>query len=699
MMMHCTMSRMAATLALILWTTRDAGAADMEAILRGLGSPVYAQREAANAELRKVPLEDQEAIMALAARQTDPEIAARLWGRVDEMDMERAEKNAQAPWEKTWPALRGTVVDENGKGVAGASVSASGQLNLGTYWSLVRATQTDASGTFVLHVPYSDVVYHLAAQGPAHAGTYRAVLPEAGIGGPLVTRRQAMPQLLRARLVDKQGKAVAGREVRLLGRKQEIMARSGADGVLSWLADCYSQVTFTTWDASENSDQVVPMRYVQAGERQVDLIMESPGTIKGRVTRKGFDRGIAGVPLTLALNFDESVVHETVTGPGGIYRITGLPAGDYRLTVGGEKYATTTEIGLEQRIPGENPNHVTVTAGAETEMNHEVAALGVLAGRVLDAQGRPAAGAIVVTQAPGAQVFYNWRQTVCDEQGRFWIAAMPRGPEKQSRIEAYSSTGGVAILEIPGLIQGQVQRDIELKLRGAVRLTGVVLNEEGKPLRDVKCGPSAVVTGEDGRFDLGQLAVTKDRPLNVVFEAPRPPRWEGDLGDWKRYQVLSRATAPTFYLHDKRTLDGEAPDRAIRWEVQLKRTPLMEITGRLLDARGLPVAGAKVNLMSGEVDEAGWREVSKNMRGPATGAGGVSLGKGKAACHQWVTTGADGRWTFWYVREDLTTEEGKRWAGPLSLAAMLDTQLSPLRPLTDAEMAGERCEIDLRMEK
>ena len=117
-----------------------------------------------------------------------------------------------------------------------------------------------------------------------------------------------------------------------------------------------------------------------------------------------------------------------------------------------------------------------------------------------------------------------------------------------------------------------------------------------------------------------------------------------------------------------------------------------------MDAKGIPIAGAKVGLMSGELDEKAWREdVTRNMRGSAIGSGGVSVGKG-VVNHKWVTTGADGRWTIWYVREEDATEEGKRWAGPLSVGAMAGQRLSALRPLSKEEVAGERVEVDVPIE-
>jgi hypothetical protein len=185
----------------------------------------------------------------------------------------------------------------------------------------------------------------------------------------------------------------------------------------------------------------------------------------------------------------------------------------------------------------------------------------------------------------------------------------------------------------------------------------------------------------------------------VVFQAPRPLSWEGELGEWKKYQVSSRTEAPAFYLHATKTIVAdEASKPTIRWEIILKRARLVEVTGRVLDAKGMPAAGAKVNLMSGELTESNWRnEVATNMRFGAIGSGSVSTGPGKAVHHKWVTTGPDGTFTLWYVQEDTATEEARRWAGRLSLGALLDGKHSPLRSLINEETARERCEVQLQI--
>jgi hypothetical protein len=103
------------------------------------------------------------------------------------------------------------------------------------------------------------------------------------------------------------------------------------------------------------------------------------GSIEGVVVNGVTRVGIAGALVKFYTQ--QGVRYETTTDFAGAFRITGVQAGQYRSSfdkVGFEPPAQTPEA----RVTGPDPVRFTV----------EMAPLGRLAGRVLDAEGNPVAG-------------------------------------------------------------------------------------------------------------------------------------------------------------------------------------------------------------------------------------------------------------------------------------------------------------------
>jgi hypothetical protein len=219
------------------------------------------------------------------------------------------------------------------------------------------------------------------------------------------------------------------------------------------------------------------------------LCAQSPGIIEGRVTNSVTGEGVAGVEVRFSDR--HSYVHDTVTDSTGSYRITGLDDGDY--------HGTFTKDGFaDDRGTLANPVFH-VSAGLTALADKQLKPWGSLRGRVVDEDGKPAAG-VRVEKDPTPPGLLDG-DTVTDENGEFAFKDLPAGsymlvakPESKIRMQDGVRVGTVAMyypsatemahaVRIP-VRTGDNVSGIEIRLKSVPvhRVAGVVLNPAGKPV-------------------------------------------------------------------------------------------------------------------------------------------------------------------------------------------------------------------------
>jgi hypothetical protein len=187
---------------------------------------------------------------------------------------------------------------------------------------------------------------------------------------------------------------------------------------------------------------------------------------------------------------------------------------------------------------------------------------------------------------------------------------------------------------------------VDIVLRGAMHLHGEIVDEAGKPLKNVGCFVNrmvdvGMVTGEEGRFDLGWVPLMDQQELWVRGARPAAgavPVWGLDP-TW--VEVKDRATAPAFYAHTFVPLPLMAGDMPVK--VALKRAELVEIGGVVKDGAGGVVAGAKVFVFTGDAKEETWVNTAVPK---ITG----SFRMVEDTLVATATTDREGRWRVWNVR-------------------------------------------------
>ncbi|HBL27445.1 MAG TPA: hypothetical protein DD490_11475 [Acidobacteria bacterium] len=279
-----------------------------------------------------------------------------------------------------------------------------------------------------------------------------------------------------------------------------------------------------------------------------------------------------------------------VSGPDGRFLLQGLPAG-----------ATTWEV--RALLPGFAPARVTLAqpaAGAGRRDLRLVLVPGRTGvGRVLDRAEQPVAGAEVTLRAttgemapeggdaaerrrPGAEGIDFWKAS-SDAAGHFTLAGLPAG-----RVDLLVARPGfvpvtVRALAIPG---GSGPLDLgTVILEPGVEIQGLVLGGEGRPIEK-----ASVFAGKDLqglRFQAEAGRAPGRRP-----DATTGPEGRFVLSNLRRGERVELwVSAPGFL---PAAVDGITAPNAKPLRVVLERGA--RVTGRVVDAEGVPVAGAELSL-------------------------------------------------------------------------------------------------------
>lgn len=212
-------------------------------------------------------------------------------------------------------------------------------------------------------------------------------------------------------------------------------------------------------------------------------VLTAQPTLEGTVMDAMRHSGIAGVSVRLVSSNNDS--QETTTDEAGRFSFSSLPASSYTVVLGKEGYVpadSSDEFG--GRLPVIRPS-------ATERVNFEMLQLSQLRGRVLHADGTPAAGVqllleqarfgqqMAVSGADGAYVFDV-------RPGSYYVLASPKAasPGKSRTTEAATyfpeaSDFSQAQAIIVGAGSAVSGLDVHLRSISLYRLSGVVVNDSG----------------------------------------------------------------------------------------------------------------------------------------------------------------------------------------------------------------------------
>ena len=297
--------------------------------------------------------------------------------------------------------------------------------------------------------------------------------------------------VLSGTVVDEQGFTIAGAEVRVWNGR-----RVRGDPAVTVVSDAGGRFTAAgfgeSFIAAAFHEDMVCTRGLRgslaAGVECVglELVLGRAHTFEGTVVGAG-SVPVEGAVLELGDDLGSSSIREATDTPG--VASFGSITGDL---------AARQETGADGRfefagVPGELVSVRVEAAGyvgrwffhspAEGPATISLDPGRVLSGLVLDADGRPAAGAEVRFGPLGSNLGVNRSSTTADEAGRFSVSGIDQweGPNSTPIFVAALHGGHSVALLQPAALDGGGQGNV-LRLERAAPLTGSVVDEAGRPV-------------------------------------------------------------------------------------------------------------------------------------------------------------------------------------------------------------------------
>ena len=279
---------------------------------------------------------------------------------------------------------------------------------------------------------------------------------------------------------------------------------------------------------------------------------------------------------------DASLVKTGESGPDGLFRITGMPAGRFEVTASHDGFAESQGQVLD------------LEEGARSEdLTLRLLAAGAVAGMVYDADGVPRPGARVQASRVGdpAGGMLDSKTATADGEGAYRLGGLIPG-EYDVRLEGtggFRVMGGAVSISMGGegapdpgvhrveVFEGQVT-ELDLRERSKGAITGTA-REVGEGVAGLQV--SLFVEGGGGLNFMPVKTDVTDDEGTYAFEELEP-------GDYR----VSMASPGLGEPVDRNTTVEEGGEKTVDFDL-----PSGRVSGRILDAlTGKPAAGVRVSL-------------------------------------------------------------------------------------------------------
>lgn len=476
--------------------------------------------------------------------------------------------------------IAGLVVDEAGRPLAGARVltlpnpaARTGELAMDE-----KVAWTGADGRFALRSLPANRLHSVTASLDGFAP---ATQPADASSGPPVRFQLGRGATAVGRVVDEAGQPVAGAQVVLapapvpsvpdagLGRLQAVSDREGRFRIPHVDAGSFGlQVRREGFAPATPGEVAIPDK---AAEADLGTITLARGSVIEGVVVDSRGKPVAGANVDPEALDGASFVQAVTTGLDGRFRFADLPR-ESRFNLWIDRPGFVQRQMSEVEAPTPKPLRIALVEARS------------LRGQVVDPEGQPVAGAKVALTGGieglllgGGFAEGSWgsSQATTDADGRF---VLDRLPPQEIRIEVraagfqHRSLAGIRIPE-----EGEAT-PVEIRLEPGPYLEGRVLDGQGRPV------PRAMVRAEgrlqeSGHFSFGGTRADAEGHYQISGIEPGP----------HTVTASSEAGGPSAQISVEIRV---GPNR-----LDLTLPTGTEVSGRVVDSRGLPVAGASVSLL------------------------------------------------------------------------------------------------------
>lgn len=409
-------------------------------------------------------------------------------------------------------AVRGVVTDSSDKPIAGARVRLSSRGVVGN----PREAFSDSAGAFAVTGCKPGHVELAAISNDATSPIEWLEVPPAGVEHVKLVLSNGAE--IAGVVVDDKGEPLEGIQVSgwqengnatwwdLVSLRRELTSSDGRFR-LTGLAD--KEQYAVSADRPETIARGLGMRTSQrrvaAGTHDVRLVVSMPGRVQGIVA---YDNGGHPAPFIVRLTGSLRQIRPFSDGTGK-FLISEVPPGDYTLTVEGPGFESFHYEGIK------------VVASSVTDLGTVPARPGRrIEGRVVDAKGRPVAGAKVAAghvmigtgQGDEEQGLFAGRSKAAetDADGAFALAGVGRG--NVTLIANHPVSGSSLPIELPET--QEPTQHVQLVVNAQASISGVV-SARGAPQPNTMITAQSttaptvlqmVRTGSDGRYSFDRVA-------------------------------------------------------------------------------------------------------------------------------------------------------------------------------------------------
>lgn len=474
-------------------------------------------------------------------------------------------------------SVRVTLVAPDGAPAAGvrvwpvySSIGASGMVLRADFpearsiefpveWSSEDTQQTDASGSCEISLLPQQSQTSLHIDGPDFAQPLMSERVQTGAG------KQSLPATLHLKyggaiegtvLYKGTGKPAAG--VRVIALADRRIGFSGQQTTTDEHGHYHFQHLLPgkfvihliankdfPWTAAFLSNVVVNPRQSTVGQ---DLLLVKGTVVTGRLIKGDTGAGVPGMIISALDLSTKEYPGSTETDENGNYTLR-IPPGAQAIYLASMPPDGYSQAGFSSRRGDELK--ITAVDGQDQKIDLKLTPEpgNRLAGRVLDPQGKPVAGAIVEVQNPAGPMMRTTKVVKSDAKGEFTLHAVDRG------FRVYAHAGSLGTPQPIELKGDEKELILRLSPIAKTQLAGRVVDGKGKPLANVGIyvttwhgtfglTPKApiVLTDADGRFTLPGPSINtryllkarasdgRESAQRTIEYTPNTPNYElGDL--------------------------------------------------------------------------------------------------------------------------------------------------------------------------
>lgn len=373
--------------------------------------------------------------------------------------------------------------------------------------------------------------------------------------------------------------AVVGAEVVWLGVRgeEQVLATDSTGELLSFLDYPWSWLTPIYATKGDRVSQIHTL--YGAHTLTPELVLGPSASLAGTI-RKPNGAPLSDCKVRMSVPVKQPIqIMDTTTDKSGAYRFDDVPPGTYSIRLEHDSYYTPYASSSDY------PPEVILLPEKSTRLDVIMEKRAFISGRVLapDGSGAPE----VAFTVSSSNRFQPDTKIRTRSDGKFEARIVPSA-STTVRVGVESAEFGAGTLEVPPLKSSDIQRNLVVKLGGAVRIQGTVRDPAGNPIPGIRVG--GTTTDGSGAYLINGHALSSKGSVNLHFYPPHPRNDNA----WLSFN----STSATWYREAQLDITAKHGEELVR-DVVLQPMEWRELRGQVLGPDGAPAADVEVLVYCG----------------------------------------------------------------------------------------------------